>query len=693
MPDVTTAAAPSSDVPLKVQKDLAAKRAEIRAAQQFMQKEKLHETWRNLIDAYGKNAKATSQRRHKIDVPISFANVNVIRSALTVSNPRFSVNARTEESYSSGLIAEAVLNYEWRRRNHQDQVRLAVNDSLIIGHGWLKAGYRLSAVEGTTDLNLPQTQIQTLAEEGFSTDFDEAYAKSRSQLTARAARGDLVDVPSRQEAARQVREEGGILLEDHSTLERVSPFDMLIDPTATHLHNAQWIAQRVPVRSDVAKNDRRWPNKVRQQLAPGRRSIAEGEDTGEKGRLNQTFPENNSKVPYGSDDQIEWVIIWEFYDLHTGEWCIFDDGAADDFLVRPEEMPHISGHPFIYGGNYDVPDQLYPLGELERIFPLQEELNETRSDLINARRTHRNKYVADSKLLAESGEQSLREVLTSDEDNLIAAVDLEPGQNLQDMVHRLPTTQVDPDLYNVSSTIINDINEVTGVTEFQRGGSSLGASTATEAAIINDGAQARMREKQGLVEKMMRESARKLVSLMQQYQRQRKTLRIAVGDPEGARFFEGLRRLGYENENEIEFLQYGPEEIRGEFDLEIQPGSSTAHNETQKRRAANELLAGVLTLMQGFPQAAERIDVTALLDYYFRHGFDIPNSAQFLLPERNSAQSGGVPGFGQGQAEGSGPPGLRSVPGGIQQPGGGPPESASAPPAATNLLGSSPFVG
>ena len=74
-------------------------------------------------------------------------------------------------------------------------------------------------------------------------------------------------------------------------------------------------------------------------------------------------------------------------------YCVFADGATDGFLITPTKMPYAFGHPFLMLRNYEVPDDFYPMGELEQIEPLQLELNETRTQMLNHRKRYARKYL------------------------------------------------------------------------------------------------------------------------------------------------------------------------------------------------------------------------------------------------------------------------------------------------------------
>lgn len=43
---------------------------------------------------------------------------------------------------------------------------------------------------------------------------------------------------------------------DHPSVERISPFDIYVDPDATRFRNARWIAQRLYVPLESAKAER-----------------------------------------------------------------------------------------------------------------------------------------------------------------------------------------------------------------------------------------------------------------------------------------------------------------------------------------------------------------------------------------------------------------------------------------------------
>ncbi len=104
---------PIGDVPMKWADRLAMYRSEIGACKRKMLEDRRHENWRRFRRIYAENMVSHDPNVDAIDVPVLFANINVIRSSLTVSNPKFAVNRRNPSSAVPAMVCEEVMNYEW----------------------------------------------------------------------------------------------------------------------------------------------------------------------------------------------------------------------------------------------------------------------------------------------------------------------------------------------------------------------------------------------------------------------------------------------------------------------------------------------------------------------------------------------------------------------------------------------------
>ena len=159
---------------------------------------------------------------------------------------------------------------------------------------------------------------------------------------------------------------------------------------------------------------------------------------------------------------------------------------GEEFLVDPIPMPYAYGQPFVMLRNYDVPDYFYPMGDLEAIESLQEELDKTRSQLVNARKRYARKYLFHERSFGPEG----REALEADDDGRLVPV-VDENKSLNEVVIPMPQTPLSPEIYNYSAIIEQDINTVSGVSEYARGSMPEIRRTATEASIIADAQNAR----------------------------------------------------------------------------------------------------------------------------------------------------------------------------------------------------------
>ena len=82
----------------------------------------------------------------------------------------------------------------------------------------------------------------------------------------------------------------------------------------------------------------------------------------------------------------------------------------------------------------------------------------------------------------------------------------------------MPQTPLSPEIYNMSSIIEEDINTVSGVSEYARGQLPEIRRTATEASqLIADAGNARAADKLAIVELGIGHVARRVIQLMQQF--------------------------------------------------------------------------------------------------------------------------------------------------------------------------------
>ena len=554
-------------------------RQKINLAQKVLEQQNYIQLWQRLINLYRGRHYRGAGVGDRLLVNVAFSTINTLAPAIAIGRPKINVNPRRPEDGDKAVVTESIINYWWQHYGCQPEFQRAAKDYLIIGHGWVKTGYRFVEEAKLDD-------IQDTADE----------AASRENPPT----GDV--------------ESTFVIREDRPFLERVDPFNMYVDPYATDMNDLRWIAQKSRRTLKDVKNDERYDYTARQNVGPAINTGA------------ADFLATNA-YDYNYDTEEAMCNIYEYYNVDTGEMCIFSD-TGDKFLVKPVKMPYVFGHPFIMLRNYEIPGFFYPMGELEAIEPLQYELNETRTQMMNHRKRFSRKYLFSESAFDDAG----RQALASDDDNVLVPV--KGNENLQNVVAAMPAYINPPEFYKMSESIEADIDRVSGVSEYQRGIIPETTRTAREASIIAESGNARVAEKLIDIENCIAACASNLIMLAQQYLTGEQTVRI-VG-----------------SENAPIWLTFDKDYISGEFDFNVEAGSTAPRNEAFRRDMAMQIVSA----MQPFAQAG-LVNLPKLAEYVLSTGFGVKNAGAFLQNPEQQAPEGMTP--DQASLEGQGlPPGM-----------------------------------
>ena len=578
---------------MKLSDRLTMYRNEIRRSKRWRSDSQYDADWKRYIDLYrGKQYDATLSG-DQLMVNLIFSTINTMAPSVAVNNPRFVVNARQPDKAPQATITEEVLNYMWRAHRYQEEFRLSVNDWLITGLGWIKVGYKFTKppeekkVEGVEAANPQETGVD------FGID-------------------DRDDIDGNVESEMYV-------YDDRPFIERISVFDMFVDPDARHPKEMCWVAQRVwrPI-SDVRVDDR-YSATARKHVSAKSWSRWDSSNGDADGRIDK--PDKGPK---------SYVEVIEFYDIKRKTVCTFSlDGDTQDesssFLIKPRPMPYAFGHPFVMLRNYEVADNFYPLGDVAQIEPLQLELNETRSQMMNHRKRFQRKWLYDKDAFDRDGVQALE----SDVDNTMIPVITD---NIAGVIAPLPAVITPSEFYDQSSMITTDIDRVSGISDYQRGGAQSAIKrTATEAAMIQDSANARAQDRLAKIEAVLAQVAERVIGLMQQYLTGDQVARI-VTMPGKA------------------WVNYDADFIAGQFDYEVAAGSTEPMNETFRRQSAMQLVDASMPFLEmgvANPQT--------LYMHILQKGFGVKDAGPFLMEQGPMPQ---VPGMEQVGAPPGQPPAL-----------------------------------
>lgn len=578
--------------------DVAKRRVE--GATKWRKGAKYDESWARMIKLYGNRYDYSELGSYQdIVAPnMVFSTVNVIVPSIAVNYPKITVTARNPRDEMRASIVEAVTNYNWRHFDVHDEFRLAVKDFVVLGHAWIKTSW--SFIQAERDWTPESFQGEA-----------ERLLMQRAQSVSQAAQAGIreSEFPTEAEVLDGIPSKETYIKEDRPMVERVSPFDVFVDPDATRLKNARWVAQRMYIPIETARSRKEWSPKGRKNLKPTAMSEAKVDvdimyDGEERGR------------------EAEFAVVWEYYDLVNGTVCTFAEGC-DEWLLPPGTVPYSFAHPFVMLRNYDVPDKLYPIGDVETIAPLQLELALTRTQMVNDRKRYRRMYMYRPDELGSDGVDAL----LSGDDN--AMVEVTSDRPFGDVLAPIGTTPLPAEFYNQTAMILDDVNLVSGVSEYQRGSMSEIRRTATEANMIQDGANARSADKLAIIERSIGGVAQNIVALAQQFLTTEQVAKV-VGE-DGA--------MGW--------IPYTKDDIAGEYDFEVEAGSTQPQNESFRRQSAMQLMDAMSPFI-----SIGVVNPAKIAEHVLRMGFGVKNPQDFMMPQmpmgpetgpEGSPQDGGVP--------------------------------------------------
>ena len=591
-------------------------RDEVKRSKKWRSTEGYEDEWKRYIDLYQGRQYQSDSPNDQLIVNLIFSTINVMAPAVAVNNPRFVVNARRPDKAPQAVVTEEVLNYLWRAHRYQDEFRLAILDWLIAGHGWIKCGYKFTKppVEKKTD---------SAGEVG---DPDE---------------GSSYGIDDRDPVDGNVESEMYVY-DDRPFLERISLYDMFVDPDARHPKEMCWIAQRTWRSVQDVAVDERYSPAARKKVSSKGWSRWSGTEGDQDARDDQ--PDHGPR---------SFCEIIEYYDIKRRTVCTFaldsdDAGNESGFLIKPHPMPYAMGHPFEMLRNYEVSDHFYPIGDVCQIESLQLELNQTRTQMMNHRKRFQRKWVYERDAFDREGVAALE----SDVDNTMIPVlsDGDPSR----VIAPLPAVITPTDFYDQSGLITNDIDRVSGVSDYQRGSAQTSVKrTATEAAMIQDAANARAQDRLAKVESTLARLGERIIGLMQQYLTGDQVARI-VTMPGKA------------------WVNYDADYIQGEFDFDVAAGSTEPMNETFRRQSALQLVDASMPFLE-----MGVANPMTLYMHILQKGFGIKDAGPFINqpepPQAEGMEQAGVP----PEEQGAPPPEGEMPPEGEGQP--MPPEQGMPP--------------
>ena len=257
-----------------------------------------------------------------------------------------------------------------------------------------------------------------------------------------------------------------MIKDEYPFFKRTSPGSIVTDTDPNSVDDIKWLAVNYFLREDDVK-----------------KNYENAKDI--KGNYHNVESSFVNDKRYGTDIQndIKRVSIWEIQDLVENKIMVVADGA-DDFLKQVDNPYKIDGFNYKFLYLNEVPDEIYPLSDLEQIKDIVLELDKTETQLIN----HRSKAIR--KVVSEIGIWASPE----DKENFFNNADMqnaEVNQNMLDRIKVFDASTIDASLYNIQTELKDNLYKISATAENQLSSDSTTQKTATEINKIDANSQIR----------------------------------------------------------------------------------------------------------------------------------------------------------------------------------------------------------
>lgn len=456
---------------------------------QWRERIQLSEAWRKPYeDVWKKNIGYLKGQFFDYDTGDDMIAVNLVHPMVKViipsiysKNPDVIVLPRTKDSVEAAEVMQNCLRYLFKELGLKEEIKLSILDALLIGHGWNKSGFS-TGYEDIADTDDNMTLIERFlmtiglkpekSDKEEDEEFQERYALDPNEKVSDEMPWSL----------------------------RTSPFNIFVPAYSQRPETLPWITERIFMPMEDVRNHPTW--KLPKDLRPS----ATLRDLLESRGADIT----NIGADTGDSDST-FKIFYEIYDLRTNNTYVISDNDEHCYDYKDNPYDFLDArHPYLMLKFNDVPDEFYPISDVQPWEPQMHELNKTRSQILNHRKRYNRRYIYNSSAFAQEDIDKLK---MGEDGTMIPTTE----ENIPSIFMPVQDAPLPPDVYRQEQSIKNDIVEISGITGYQKGNTTNGAKTATEAAIVESSSRSRNEERLDVVTTFANNIAKNLAKMMQRF--------------------------------------------------------------------------------------------------------------------------------------------------------------------------------
>lgn len=550
--------------------------------------------------------------RHVVNLILP--HINIIMASVVSREPQFLVTpiAGGQEAEKGAEVAEAIVNYFWRRLRITRELRDATADAIKLGCGFLKVGW---------------THLEREAKKGdleFMEEVGDEYERRRLDAILKDEEFD----DNIQYLKDSIPTSYMHVIRSEPFVSYISPYDIFMPQNARRMEDSPWVVQRVTLPVDEILANPEFDIEESELSSDGYGHNISDEYQSEWRRQAET-----AGGQYENADALNTATFWEFYDMRTRRLTIFQLGSKTPLWEGDLPWAH-RYPPFVHVRNFTgTGNDFWGFGDIENVANIQSLFNEFLTEQIQNAKRSGQKYLVRKDAMTDE----LMAALESPESDIVAPVDVPNGEPLSEVIVPVFRQALSGDVYGAKIELENYLRGVMGINDFQSGGLGADRMSATAAAVVEGVATLRAQDKIMSIEDAASQVGNIMVLLCQEYLDEPTAIRIS-GDEQAI------------------WADVSKSDIFGEHSVAVEGGSLRSLNPATREQQGLRLMNEVVPILVQFGYDPEPAIRNALRALGYR-----PDEMLIMAPQPQGelGMEGGAPGAAgptAGIEEAGGPP-------------------------------------
>jgi hypothetical protein len=290
-------------------------------------------------------------------------------------------------------------------------------------------------------------------------------------------------------------------------------------------------------------------------------------------------------------DDISVAIIWEVWDKETRQVYLVAEGLRDKYLDKPKPWPeYMDDFPFLMYWDTYAPGKRRPMSP---ILPWEPQVHE-KMIIMAATVNHAKRW--NRQMLVKKGAISNNDLDKIERGDDGAIIDYTGSGDLDKNIKFIDWGSFPVDYVAVMDRLSAIERDTNGQPEFERGGVTKTATrTEGELQMIQAGAKGRQDRKIDRFETHLENIASQMMAHLKANFDFEETVRITGETPQDV-----LEALGDHLDQENGTVKFTPQDIEGDYEVEIKSGSTLPLNKETKQQIL-QLVLGVIAKVSGLP--------------------------------------------------------------------------------------------